>query len=668
MSPRAAHSLLLALLLGCAGLGRAAEVEWSVEPLGCDSLVVNAGAPGWSWLEGDLGTGFQTLAWPDPGGRALLRLPAPPPGVSLALRAARLDSLSLPEFSDEWIWSRSLPKVEARLEGQRLTGRVRDAGPDGCPPPELILRLERHGHVTDLQRLGAGSTFQLDLAGREFDALTLGWGGLGESLRLSASTPGGEEARQPESVPAEDFAAPLLLGFDGESLRLQSSLQLVLLQGRAELSPGPPGEWRLRPLGGGEILVAGASAAGEPLTLPFRWESGAGKASLRVERLGAGRLRVLADPSLGPLELVWLDGQGRQGRQALLASLELDGLAGSCRLQALGAEGPLWRQELDLSWSPPVDLRLGSQADTLLLAELVDPRGWSEVWELEWREGGTTRRLPAAPRHQLRLPDDQSLHLRWRAGSPPSQSRWSPWRVLSLTPQPPEGVVARPEAGGVLLAWEPREWLSQDVEVERVLDGDTLRVTVPASAGRWLDLPPGDRLARYRLRSRLTRRLSEWSPALWCARPLRPGEGAGPARTRVSVAEWRAFGRESGVPLPAPAEWVEGRGGLPRDDQPVLGISPREALLFCNWLNERMGVDGRYDEGGTWRAGGQGGCRLPEDPRSLTGSGRVWLMGEAGVRVAGVSELRAGSTRRPYSLDARQPDVGLSLEWASPVR
>ncbi|MFA7332264.1 MAG: hypothetical protein WC326_14435 [Candidatus Delongbacteria bacterium] len=658
---------LAAWLLGVC-VARGAEPSWSVTLLGCDSLRLSGRAAGWDWLEAETPAGFLELGAVGADGAVDLQLGAPPRGGSLVLRPARLDSLGLPDYGDEWIWNRALPRLEARLEGRRLVGRVQQDGRDGCPLPDLILRLEHGGQLTDLQRLPAGSSFELDLAGRAFSALTLDWGGLGKPLRLAGPD---QPAAPALAGPVEDAApaAPEWAGFAGEALELLSPWPLVLLQGTATLENAGAGRWRVTATGTDELLVAARDDEGRT-SLPFRWESGAAALRLDVRRTGPGSLQISARDAVVPpeLELVWLDGQGRQGRAPLpAAGLTLEGLAGVCRLQALGPQGPLWKQSLDLSWPAPGGLRLSSASDTLLTATLEDERGWSGLWELEWRAAGVVTRRPPAAAHAFALPATERLHLRWRAGSPPSQSRWSAWREISLTPEPPAAVDVRPAPGGLELNWEPREWLAGQLEIERVLGADTLRWRVPEAPGSWLDPLPGDRLARYRLRSRLTRHQSDWT-TVWGARPLEDLPAGTLARRSVSVAEVRAFSRETGTALPAAVEWVEGRAARPADDQPALGLSPREALRYCNWLNARLGLDGRYDESAAWQAGTKGGYRLPGTPAEATGAGRVWLAGAEGVRAAGSSGLRSGSSRRPYSLDARQPDVGLCLIWSPPAR
>ena len=193
--------------------------------------------------------------------------------------------------------------------------------------------------------------------------------------------------------------------------------------------------------------------------------------------------------------------------------------------------------------------------------------------------------------------------------------------------------------------------------MERSVAGDTVRHVVDARSGRWLDAAPAGVLACYRVRPRLAHRQGEWSEPLWMGSPA-PASASAPRRLRVG--EWRPFTRDGGPPPPQDPEWVEGRGGRPRDDALLTGISPREALAYCNWLNGRMGRSGRYDDEGRWTAGPSGGWRLPR-PGEGGGPGRVWVQDETGFRAEGESDLRAGSPRRLYHPDARQPDVGLAL-------
>jgi len=656
-TPILRRGLTAALLLAAAAAAQGAE--WSVEPLGCDSLRVDGRAAGWQWLEADLGDGFREVGRVAEAAPSL-RLPAPAPGGSLALRAARLDSLGLPEYDDEWIWQRVLPRVEATLEGRQLSGRLRGEGPD-CPLPDLVLRLEQDGRLVELSRVPVAASFRVELPERSWNSLSLAWAGQGALLRLEAPAriPRTEAGTaSPDSLPD----APLWLGLDGGSPRLASPWPLEILAGEGSLERLPDGAWLLRPAGRGEVLVAARDGAGR-LSLPFRWEAEGGDGLVRATREGAGRLRVLPGME-GPLEVVWLDGSGTQGRRPLPADgVLLDGLSRWCSLQVLEAGRPLWSQRVDLEWPAPEGLRLASLSDTLLEARLDDPRGWSDVWELEWRHEGGRGRLPGAAIHRLTLPEKGGLHLRWRAGSPPSRSRWSTWRVVPLDPPVPAELRAAPDPGGVLLEWSAEPWLLDRLEVERSASGDTLRRVVDACAGKWLDAAPAGGLWCYRVRPLLARRQGEWSAPLWMGMPA---ASATPAR-RLRVGEWRPFAREGGPQAPQDPEWVEGRGGRPRDDAPLTGISPREALAYCNWLNGRLGRSGRYDGEGRWTAGPTGGWRLP-GPGEGGGPGRVWVRDEAGFRAEGESELRTGSPRRLYHVDARQPDVGLALVADLPVR
>jgi len=646
--------------LRLAGAGAAHGTDWRLEPKGCDSLHVHGGAAGWEWLEADHGQGFVTVgradAWTAP-----LRLAAPAPGGSLALRAVRLDSLGLPEYDDEWIWQRALPRVEAELEGRRLSGRLRGEGPD-CPLPDLVLRLEQDGRLVELRRVPVSASFRVELPDRAWSSLTLSWAGQGALLRMEAPAPA-RPVDDPIAATTESLpAAPLWLVLEGGAVRLSSSWPLEILAGEGRLDKGPDGSWSLLPQGRGELLVAARDEAGRR-SLPFRWEVEESAALVRAHREGAGSLRVtpLAE---GSRELVWLDGSGAQGRRPLTADLLVEGLAHWCLLQVLEEGRPVWTQRVELAWPAPDGLRLAGSSDTLLEARLEDPRGWSDVWELEWRHGGGRGLSPAAAVHHVSLPERGPLHLRWRAGLAPSRSRWSPWREIPLDPAPPAELRAAPLHDGVLLEWAVDSWLTDRLEVERTGDGDTLRVVVETRQGRWLDKAPPGRLWSYRVRPRLVHRLGEWSAPLWMSTP---GLSAGQAVRRLSVAEWRPYARESGTPLPVDPEWVEGRGGLPRDDAPLRGISPREALAYCNWINARLGLGGRYDEAGVWSAGAGGGLRLPR-PGEGRGQGRIWTLDASGFRAEGESVLREGSTRRLYHLDARQPDVGLGLVADLPPR
>jgi hypothetical protein len=652
-------STLTALLL--AGAGAVQGAVWRVEPLGCDSLGVDGSAPGWSWLEADHGQGFTTVgtvaAWTAP-----LRLAAPAPGGSLALRAARLDSLGLPEYDDEWIWQRALPRVEAELQGRHLSGRLRGEGPD-CPLPDLVLRLEQDGRLVELRRVPVAASFRVELPERTWSSLSLAWAGQGALLRLDAPVTHRQESAAQAAALDSVPAAPLWLGFDGEAPRLSSVWPLEILAGDGRLEQRPDGSWSLRPAGQGEVLVAARDAAGRH-SLPFRWEAEGAAALARALREGPGGMRVTPLVE-GTRDLVWLDGSGAQGRLPLTADgVLLEGLSNWCLLQVLEEGRPAWSQRVELAWPAPDGLRLAGSSDTLLEARLEDSRGWSEVWELEWRHQGGRGLLPAAALHRLTLPERGSLHLRWRAGRAPSRSRWSPWREIPLDPATPAELRAAPHPGGVRLDWAVDPWLTDRLELERAGEGDTLRVVVDARTGHWLDSAPPGRVWCYRVRPRLVHRLGEWSAPLWMATP---GRSAGLAPRRLSVAEWRPFARESGTPMPVDPEWVEGRGGLPRDDAPLRGVSPREALAYCNWINARLGLGGRYDEAGVWSPGAGGGLRLPR-PGEGAGLGRIWVLDAAGFRAEGESALRSGSARRLYHVDARQPDVGLALVVDTPAR
>jgi hypothetical protein len=658
MSARAGALLLL---LGMAATTQAAT---TVQVQGCDSLRLVGAHPGWQWLEADEGEGFLPLADLPADGAFRLTRPLPPHGRTIAWRPARLDAQGLPDYGDEELWSRPFPPLEARLNGDRLSGRVAEDG--SCPRPDLLLRIERDGRVVDLLRLPAGPEFSLNLAGRAYSALRLSWSGQDCALRLER--PGQPPAAALPFLPAEETpAAPDLLALEEETLLLGSALPLVITQGEGRLEPAGSGRWRLRP-GRGPLAVAAQDARGVR-SLPFLWEGESDEARPLVTRSGPGSLHVKAPAGAEGLALAWLDGRGRQGRAQLEAEgLSLEGLGGLCRLQLLRGDEPVWSQTVDLEWPAPLGLRPSSRSDTLLFLELEDPRGWSASWELEWREDGTLRRQPLAASHQLRPGEADQIWLRWRAGLPPAQSRWSSWHSLSLQPDPPRGLRARPAPGGIALAWEPGPWLQDRLELQRVAAGDTLRKVLPAQAGQWLDAAPADLVVEYRLRSLCHRRASEWSAPLHGARPLEWPAGAGPrlARRALSLAEYQAYADETGRELPPIAEMAEGWSPSLWADRRLTGLSPREAMAYANWLNERLGMDGRGDPAtGRWLPGRRGGYRLPQHEGELGGGDaveRCWLLGPDGARAPGRSLLRPdGSSRRLYSLDARQPDVGAAL-------
>jgi len=96
-----------------------------------------------------------------------------------------------------------------------------------------------------------------------------------------------------------------------------------------------------------------------------------------------------------------------------------------------------------------------------------------------------------------------------------------------------------------------------------------------------------------------------WDDGLPDARPTHPVwvDGFRLARTPVTNAEFGAFLRASDAP--PPPFWTDPR--LSDPEQPVVGVTWAEAVLFCEWLTHERGHSHRLPTEAEWERAARGG-------------------------------------------------------------
>jgi len=442
-----------------------------------------------------------------------------------------------------------------------------------------------------------------------------------------------------------------------------------------------------------------------------------------MDRPAPGELELVFPEGRIPAEteILWLGRRGSTGggslsrNAVLLRDLPLKPLWIQLLARDAGARKAVWTGRVDLRWRPPLELVFSSSGDTLIRAELPDPGGWTETWEIDCRRAERATRGVFAAFHLLRpLPDTRRFECRWRSRNGDRLSEWSPWKVVGLEPGPPGDLRIDLAGKGVRLSWATEDsWLRDRVEVLRVAGGDSLLLRADWSAGALVDRrPPSQVLLEYFARGACTWRSSGWTPALraavsglndsWIAL-----ENLSVSQREVSVAEYRMYCRDSGRDFPPrlPVEGLEDY--FERPELPMVNLSPREAMAYCDWLNRREGRSAAYDldlgvetkardcyrllreeefadlekalgarAGDNPPAGTVTASRiLPQaalvvmdeksgnGPRAQrpTGGVREWVIGPAGPLAAGASWLRGSGGSAPYPLEYRAADVGFRL-------
>jgi serine/threonine-protein kinase len=74
------------------------------------------------------------------------------------------------------------------------------------------------------------------------------------------------------------------------------------------------------------------------------------------------------------------------------------------------------------------------------------------------------------------------------------------------------------------------------------------------------------------------------------------------ARSPVTNADWQVYMRDGGGPTPA--YWDDPRYNDPA--QPVVGVSWRDAMDYCDWLSDQTGMDVRLPTEGEWEVAARG--------------------------------------------------------------
>lgn len=642
---------LLTLLLVWSARDLCAEPVF--RSLSCDSLRLTLSVSDPGMPELDSGNGFVPLDCP-PGASCVLPLPGFGGGLALRYRLAD-DRRGLPAYSREWTWSRPWPRFLAEVRDSQLRLSVVDK--DACIPAAWILRVESGGMTTDIRRVETAETARVALADMPWHRLLVSWKGAADQTVIEvamASRPSADQV--PQHRPHSALPSPpRLAGISGDTLLFEVQGRAILAKGDGHLLPGSEaGTWKLLPgrTMGTELMAE--DAAGRR-SLPFLWDPEPRLPRPVLDRTGPASLGFQLETPLEDARLTWVDARGRTGRIALQGQqVELRDLAaGPLRLELTipGQDNPLWSRQLEFVWPASSELIASAASDSLIRLELNDPRGWASNWRLEQRLEHATRRLGTSPSHQIRTGGLAALWLRWKSGEDPHASSWSAWRRIDLLPQVPANPRVLPSRHGTQLVWDQAGLVKDRVEIERVLAGDTLRWVVPEREPILLDnVDCGGCELSYRLR-----RVAHWHSSPWSENLALRLPGRSRELFPLLVQDVALYNLD--------------RGGI-RDTkslhaaEPARGISAREVMSYCNWLNQRLGHDARYDvDNGLWTRGATGGYRLPHrsELAELSGTGdlRHWLLEEGTARLAGSSPLRSrGSARRGYSLDAAPPDAG----------
>ena len=141
-----------------------------------------------------------------------------------------------------------------------------------------------------------------------------------------------------------------------------------------------------------------------------------------------------------------------------------------------------------------------------------------------------------------------------------------------------------------------------------------------------------------------------WDDGLPDARPAHPVwvDGFRLARTPVTNAEFGAFLRASGAP--PPPFWADPR--LSDPEQPVVGVTWDEAVLFCEWLTRESGHPHRLPTEAEWERAARGGresARYPwgDEPPARWFGEPAGTPARAPARRTGAGQrLRADGSRR----------------------
>ncbi len=600
-------------------------------PQGCDSLLIQTNTPAESRAELDQGDGFAPL----PGGTQMLEMP--PHGTSLALRYRLPDSeKGLPAYSREWNWTRAFPAFSASLSGSQLHLGSQEI--DQCPPEAWLLKVIARDRVVDLLRLPVSADTLLLLEADGLTGVEVAWAGQRDWLELGLST------MRPAQVELSDVdairpSAPWLVALSGDTLTLAASDSLCFSEQPAWLMSDAAG---IRLLPAGADLEIWTNLNGME-SASLVWKQQRQTAGLDFKRSPGNMLAVTAGQAS---TLRWLDAGGRSGSLQVSGDTLLGPFpTGSLRLESFTADVESPEHILDLLVGDPAPGELSSvyHSDSMLSLAPLDES--IKNWEVQWRNAVESSLQSASGSLELDVAGNSMIRLRWRAGRVPWQSAWSSWQGISLVPDTPQNPAITPAEMGARLAWLESSGPVERIEYERLEGGDTLRVIAAELDAELVDLDvvPGGHY-RYRLRRVTESNASAWTSWIGHHQP----DASRPFL--LSIRDLRASGQAF--------------GSGPASDSPAKGLSPTEAMAYCNWLNTRMGFAGSYDlQLASWQGSGY---RLPaskaEANRDDGHDCRVWMIESGEARLVGSSTLRKrGSSKRSYSLAARPPDAAALL-------
>jgi hypothetical protein len=602
-------------------------------PQGCDSLLIQANTPADSRAELDLGEGFVPFV----ANAQLLEMP--PRGTSLALRYRLPDSeKGLPVYSREWNWTRAFPAFSAKLEEATL--RLGSQASDQCPPDAWLIKQIAGDRVVDLLRIPFSADTMVLLDADDLTAVEIAWAGQRDWLEL------GLAAKFPvvPELPVEERMrpdAPWLQALSGDTLTLTATDSLCFSEAPAWIRRD---ERSLRLLPAGTDLEIWTNRNGVE-SARLVWKKPRQTAGLQIQSSPGNMLAVSASARQAST-LRWLDASGSSGRLPLSGDTLLGPFpTGSLRLECIAEGHNLPLQTLNLLVGDPAPGELGVvyHSDSMLTLAPMDES--IRNWEVQWRNAASSFQQSAAGSLDIHVAGNSVIRLRWRAGSSPYQSAWSSWQRITLVPDTPGAPAITPDEEGARLGWLAGSGPVDRIEYERLESGDTLRViAAEVDAGLVDNAVLHGAHYRYRLRRVTESNVSAWTNWIGHHQP----DASKPFL--VSSRDLRA----SGLAF----------GSGPASDSPAMGLSPVEAMVYCNWLNTQMGFSGRYDlELASWLGTG---FRMPsheaEAGHASNRDCRVWVIDSGEARLAGSSSIRKrGSSKRNYSLAARPPDAAALL-------
>ncbi len=676
-----------------------AEPRLTLSPVGCDSLLLVAECDGMHSVQINRDGLFQPLpVRPDSAGQIAMLLPQPGWGERVEFRLAG-EYNGLPYYSRDWSWQRDWPELNLQQHDSLLSWKI-----PACAPDRIWMRIEETGRLRDL-RIVSVSTGQL-LLDFPWSRLGLSWeqcdnvNWIGEQLDPSTLPEDVTVCRDTPALPA----LPVILASTDHSLnlRIADGCEPAVLAGDANW------HWRSKEraeaeiefLGGGEILVASRNEEGL-VGLPLVWQAPEQELRVTVERLSPGKLQIRYAGGLSKgAELHWLAEDGRSGVVALSSANEtLEQLpAMRLHLQLLGEDqaDALWTGVVEAGWQAPPELVRQSSSDTSLTFALPPQTPWADGIEVEV-VNARHRRVFGPARSVVIQPSAEVAYLdfRWRTVLGMEHSSWSPWRSLGISAHALVQPKAEDAPKGVQLSWATQDpWLMDQVDVIRIVDGDSTMMRATWSEGELLDRSaPAQQQVAYLMRNRCEHSTGEWQ-GTFVVQTSADGsgwvqiDGVAVSPVELSVAEYLSYSRSTGQPLP-PNPPLEGyKDWLSHSARPLVNVSPREVAAYCNWLSERYGLPLMYAQDGTPRPI-RGGFRAPtfEEMQHWMGSStasnelvdvfpvtlpadslyhiadnvRELCWSQAGWKAPGASWVRDTHGDRSLHVDERLPDAGFRL-------